>query len=227
VSEPEFVEYILHTYSHISDEQFYGFLDYCDSETYFSRVRRLRTLFWKLDADGSGVVDAEEKRAYCKKLAHKMGRPLTDDEINEAICDFAFIDKDCDGKVTEEEFITSLLELFEEVDDDDFMKAMFMFDVRSDADRSVIIANLFRRHDLDNDGFWDSREVRIYFQKFGEKNGHHMTEDDLTFSMRQFKAVDRNGDGKVSQEEFVNFFMAETSDITDEEFYDAIEFFDT
>ena len=42
--------------------------------------------------------------------------------------------------------------------------------------------------------------------------------------MNQFKEVDANGDGKVSQEEFVNFFMGEMSKFSDEQFYDKIEF---
>merc|ERR1712178_285154 len=119
-------------YAAVNDEEFFEFLDYCDTPTYYARVRRLRTLFWKLDSDGSGYIDMDEKRQYAKKLGGKLGVPVTDDWINQTVCDFAFIDSNCDGKISEEEFITAFLELFETVDDEDFMNGLGMFDVRSE-----------------------------------------------------------------------------------------------
>jgi Ca2+-binding EF-hand superfamily protein len=226
VNVDQFTEYIVDTYDHIDDEHFFGFLDYCDTPSYFARVRRLRTLFWKLDTDGSGFVEMDEKRGYMKKLATKFGMAVTDQQIDELVCDFAFIDRNCDGKITEDEFITAFLEYFEMVDDEEFLKGLGMFDVRTEEDRAIIFSNMFRRHDLDNDGFLDAREVRTYFQKFGEKMGHHMQEDELSFAISQFMGVDANGDGKVSKEEFVQYFMNETSNVSDDQFYDQIEFFD-
>merc|ERR1712196_336601 len=106
----------------------------------------------------------DEKRQYAKKLGGKLGVPLTDDWINQTVCDFAFIDNNCDGKISEEEFITAFLEIFETVEDEDFLNALGMFDVRSETDRAVIFSNMFRRHDLDNDGYLDAKEVKIYFK---------------------------------------------------------------
>jgi len=101
-----------------------------------------------------------------------------------------------------------------------------MFDVRSDTDCAVIFANMFRRHDTDNDGFLDSKEVKTYFKNFASKMGQPISEEELKFAVKQFQAVDANGDGLISKDEFVAYFMNETAQASDEEFYQQIEFFD-
>jgi Ca2+-binding EF-hand superfamily protein len=53
------------------------------------------------------------------------------------------------------------------------------------------------------------------------------TDADLDGWVRDFQLVDTNGDGKVSKDEFVAFFMAETGNMSDSEFYANIGFFDT
>jgi Ca2+-binding EF-hand superfamily protein len=226
ITEEVFADFMLETYQAVSDEQFFEWLDYCDTPSYYARVRRLRTLFWKLDSDGSGIIDMDEKRQYAKKLGSRLGVPVTDEWINQAVCDFAFIDSNCDGKITEEEFITAFLELFETVEDELFLEGLGMFDVRSDTDRRVIFANMFRRHDLDNDGFLDAKEVKTYFKNFAAKMGQPISDEELAFAVKQFQAVDANGDGVISMEEFVNYFMSETANASDEDFYQQIEFFD-
>jgi len=113
ITEEVFADFMAKEYADVDDEHYFNWLDYCDSATYDARVRRLRTLFWKLDSDGSGVIDMDEKRQYAKKLGSKLGVPVTDEWINQTVCDFAFIDSNCDGKISEEEFITGFLEIFE------------------------------------------------------------------------------------------------------------------
>jgi len=226
VTEDTFADYICQEFNSVGDEEFFAFLDYCDTPSYQARQRRLRTLFWKLDTDGSGFIDMDEKRQYAKKLATSLGQVVTDDQLNELVADFSFIDKNCDGKISEEEFITTLLELFELVPDENFMDALALFDVRSETDRTVIFQNMFRRHDLNKDGMLDAREVKIYFKNFAAKMGAPISEVELNFAVKQFSAVDANGDGDISMEEFVSYFLAETAGASDEEFYQHIEFFD-
>jgi Ca2+-binding EF-hand superfamily protein len=166
VSEEQFVEYFMEVYAGVEDENFLAFLDFCDTASYGARARRLRTLFWKLDTDGSGVVEAYELKDYVRKLGAKFGMEIRDEDMDFAISEYQFIDRNGDGPITEEEFITVLLEMFDNVSDEVFVSTIDEFDVYSEGDRMVIFANMFARHDLDHDGFLDSHEVREYFRRF-------------------------------------------------------------
>jgi Ca2+-binding EF-hand superfamily protein len=227
VSEEQFVEYFMEVYAGVEDENFLAFLDFCDTASYGARARRLRTLFWKLDTDGSGVVEAYELKDYVRKLGAKFGMEIRDEDMDFAISEYQFIDRNGDGPITEEEFITVLLEMFDNVSDEVFVSTIDEFDVYSEGDRMVIFANMFARHDLDHDGFLDSHEVREYFRRFAVKMNTQATDADLDGWVRDFQLVDTNGDGKVSKDEFVAFFMAETGNMSDSEFYANIGFFDT
>ena len=70
----------------------------------------------------------DECRVYVKKLAWKLDMELNDEMITEAVKDFMVVDRNGDGKVSEEEFITSFLELFENHDDQAFLEALAMFE---------------------------------------------------------------------------------------------------
>lgn len=227
VTEEQFVEYFMEVYGSVEDETFLAFLDFCDTASYGARSRRLRTLFWKLDTDGSGVVEAYELKDYTRKLGAKFGLEIGDEDLAYAIADFQFIDQNGDGRITEEEFITVLLEMFDNVSDEQFISTIDEFDIYSEGDRVVIFTNMFKRHDLDHDGFLDAHEVREYFRRFAAKTNNAVTDADLDGFVRDFQLVDTNGDGKVSLEEFVAFFMSETGDMSDSEFYQQIEFFDS
>jgi Ca2+-binding EF-hand superfamily protein len=227
VDEDTFVEYFLDVYSEIEDEIFVAFLDFCDTASYGARSRRLRTLFWKLDTDGSGVLETFELKDYIRKLAAKFEMEIREEDMNYAVAEYQFVDKNGDGRITEDEFITVLLEMFDNVSDEIFVSAIDEFDVYSEGDRVVIFTNMFKRHDLDHDGFLDSFEVREYFKKFALKLGKGVTEADLDSMVNEFQLVDANGDGKVSQQEFIDYFMRETGDMSDGEFYAQLEFFDS
>jgi len=227
VNEETFVDYFLEVYSGIEDEIFLAFLDFCDTASYGARSRRLRTLFWKLDTDGSGVLETLELKDYIRKLAAKFQMDIREEDMNYAVGDFQFVDKNGDGRITEDEFITVLLEMFDNVSDAIFVSAIDEYDVYSEGDRVVIFTNMFKRHDIDHDGFLDAYEVREYFKKFALKMGHGVTESDLDSMVGSFQLVDANGDGKISQEEFIEYFMNETGDMSDSEFYSQLEFFDS
>jgi Ca2+-binding EF-hand superfamily protein len=226
ITEDIFADYVCQTYGDVDNEAFFAFLDFCDSASYFLRSRRLRTLFWKMDTDGSGYIETDETRQHLKKMGLKLDMPLTDNDLTEAVKDFMFVDSNGDGKISEDEFITNFLEIFDTVDDNAFIAALDVFDVATDTDRNIIFSNMFSRHDLDKDGFLDADEVKLYFLKFGEKIGRPLSPEDLDDAVMQFSAVDTNGDGKISKQEFVDYFMSETAAVSDEQFYELIEFFD-
>merc|ERR1711990_209616 len=96
---------------------------------------------------------------------------ISDQDLVYAIKQYQFVDQNGDGRISEEEFITVLLEMFENVSDQLFVSTIDEFDVYSEGDRVVIFTNMFKRHDLDHDGFLDSFEVREYFKKFALKLG--------------------------------------------------------
>jgi Ca2+-binding EF-hand superfamily protein len=227
VTEDQFVEYFMEVYGGVEDEVFLAFLDFCDTASYGARARRLRTLFWKLDTDGSGVVEAYELKDYIRKLAAKFDMAIQEEDMKFAISEFQFVDQNGDGRISEEEFITVLLEMFDNVTDDQFVSTIDEFDVYSEGDRVVIFTNMFKRNDTDHDGYLDAQEVREYFRRFSIKMGKAATEADLDGFVRDFALVDTNGDGKVSLEEFIAYFMSETGDMSDAEFYSQIEFFDS
>jgi len=128
ITEDAFADYICMTYQSVEDEEFFAFLDFCDTPSYEARVSRIRTLFWKLDTDGSGLVDMTELRQYVKKLANKLKAAVNDDEVTEVCKLFTAVDTNGDGMISEEEFITSFLEMFELSDDKEFMRELEMFD---------------------------------------------------------------------------------------------------
>lgn len=227
VNEETFVDYFLEVYSGVEDELFLAFLDFCDTASYGARSRRLRTLFWKLDTDGSGVLETFELKDYIRKLASKFDMQVREEDMNYAVSEFQFVDKNGDGRITEDEFITVLLEMFDNVSDEIFVSAIDEFDVYSEGDRVVIFTNMFKRHDLDHDGFLDSYEVREYFKKFALKMGKGVSDAELDSMVAAFTMVDANGDGQVSQQEFIDYFMSETGDMSDSEFYTQLEFFDS
>jgi len=227
VNEETFVDYFLEVYSGVEDELFLAFLDFCDTASYGARLRRLRTLFWKLDTDGSGVLETFELKDYIRKLASKFDMQVREEDMNYAVSEFQFVDTNGDGRITEDEFITVLLEMFDNVSDKVFVSAIDEFDVYSEGDRVVIFTNMFKRHDLDHDGFLDSYEVREYFKKFALKMGKGVSEAELDSMVAAFTMVDANGDGQVSQQEFIDYFMSETGDMSDSEFYTQLEFFDS
>merc|ERR1740130_1417836 len=67
VTEGVFADYVCTTYKDIGNEEFFSFLDFMDSPSYFKRVRYLRNLFWKIDTDGSGYLETDELRRYIKQ----------------------------------------------------------------------------------------------------------------------------------------------------------------
>jgi len=215
VSEADFVEVIVGTFGAVPDEQYFNFFDYMMSHSYYSREKRLRMFFWKLDTDGSGFLDMDEMRQQLKKVAMSMEASVTDEMITQSTVGFEYVDRNGDGKITEEEFITAFLEVFELFDDAQFLAALSAFDQRTETDRAIIFSNLFARSDLDNDGFLDRSEIAKYCQRLSARTGRPMSADDLPLPMGE----------AISKEMFIGFFMAQTEGTSDEEFEVLVDLF--
>jgi Ca2+-binding EF-hand superfamily protein len=67
---------------------------------------KLRTLFSLYDQDGNGVIDAEEMNS----VIHGIYQMLGEASHGESMKMFIMMDKDGDGKITEQEFISAALE---------------------------------------------------------------------------------------------------------------------
>jgi Ca2+-binding EF-hand superfamily protein len=128
VTEEAFVDFVCETFKEVDDEHYSAYLDFCDTASFSARVERLRKFFWKIDADGSGYVDASEQREYMQKLAWKLQVELTEEMLAQMMEGFSKMDRNGDGKVSEEEFITSYIEIFEDIDDDAFLAALGVYD---------------------------------------------------------------------------------------------------
>lgn len=130
LTEDAWADYVCREYADVDDEIFFAFLDFVDTPSYTARVGRLRSLFWQLDTDGSGFVEMDEHRSYLKKMDAKLDGSLNDNIITQASIAFSHVDVNGDGKISEEEFITAYLELFETVTDQEFFAGLDLFDVR-------------------------------------------------------------------------------------------------
>merc|ERR1719402_8396 len=67
---------------------------------------KLRTMFTLYDQDGNGAIDAEEMNSVIRDIYQMLG----EDSHGQAKEMFALMDKDADGKITEQEFIRACLE---------------------------------------------------------------------------------------------------------------------
>lgn len=162
----------------------------------------LAKIFKKFDSDGDGSLGMDElKRAFhALGLEKRSGEKL---EMDEAM--FKSFDVSGDGMVSVEEFEASCPpEVREKIEEK--LKGDWKFDpvLWSDSQArhaKTNYAKIFKMFDADNDGVLDMRELKRAFRALGlkKRDGSKYELDQMTF-----KAMDINGDGKVSLEEFEN-----------------------
>ena len=70
-------------------------------------MARLRRTFKRLDTDGSGYITAEDIRKLVNDAG--LGDEVTNEQIDEVI---ASVDTSGDGKVSWEEFVAAVVELY-------------------------------------------------------------------------------------------------------------------
>ena len=67
------------------------------------------------------------------------------------------------------------------------------------------VRKFFKKHDKSRDGFLDSNEIKVLFKELCEKNNSEYNESKMNNLIRK---MDRNKDGRISEDEFVEMFFS-------------------
>ncbi|WP_111551579.1 oxygenase MpaB family protein [Kitasatospora sp. SolWspMP-SS2h] len=152
-----------------------------------------------MDQTGDGRLTSADFQA----MAHNICWPLELDQAGESAVYAAFdtwwhhllatMDADGNGEISCEEFVTAMLAGIDR--DPDYL----------DQGLHVAVRAMFRAADLDHSGLLDAEEYRTLF------GGSRVHPAELTHGFRQ---LDADGDGQITEEEFVRgfaeFFTART-----------------
>ncbi|WP_282204100.1 oxygenase MpaB family protein [Kitasatospora fiedleri] len=152
-----------------------------------------------MDQTGDGRLTSADFQA----MAHNICWPLELDQTGESAVYAAFdtwwhhllatMDADGNGEISCEEFVTAMLAGIDR--DPDYL----------DQGLHVAVRAMFRAADLDHSGLLDAEEYRTLF------GGSRVHPAELTHGFRQ---LDTDGDGQITEEEFVRgfteFFTART-----------------
>jgi len=171
---------------------------------------KLRTHHRVLDWDKSGFVGKDDFEAiaanFAKLRGEEPGSPMHDDLLEK----FRFIwttywapaDTSQDGQVTPEEFVAALTAAVES-------------GVRSD---DQLLPLLYEMIDADGSGGISPAEPKQFFEAFGI---------DVELSQGLFDRLDTDGDGFVSQDEFLEagakFFFFDEEDAPGNHFWGPVE----
>lgn len=138
-------------------------------------------MFRDIDRDGSGFIDPQE----LKEIATRLGNPLSDKQLKAL---FRTIDTDKNGKISAEEFVAWIQD---EQSKNDVKKYFH-----------ATATKIFEDIDTDGSGFLDKEELKAVTIRLGED----FTDKEIS---KIFKAMDKNKDGKVGLQEFINWMDKE------------------
>lgn len=170
----------------------------------------LADIFAKMDADKSDYVDADEFKSIFSDIAarHASERMVEIDGIADR--------GDSDGRLTQQEFVDFMLEYYADQSDRAFCEKIAEMDTHVGASfRKLLLRRVFSRMDVDRSG-------AVSFEEFRALMGEH--ENAANFE-NFFAWIDANigdGDGLISQEEWVRYFLEEQADFSDDEFQATI-----
>jgi Ca2+-binding EF-hand superfamily protein len=187
---------------------------------YSGREMTARQLFNELDEDGSGYLDRAEVEKAAGLLGSSLGILMDTDQQDAA---FRAMDPDGDGEVTFEEFDVwwkgvEAEQLIGDMDESDVAEALMEAGivVSGDASQSSMQSmkealkahykgkdmtprEVFDALDEDGSGFLDREEIEKASGVLGAGLGFIMSSEELD---RQFRAMDPDGDGEVTFDEF-------------------------
>ena len=90
-------------------------------------------------------------------------------------------------------------------------------------ERSELLRAVFHMH---NQGeTMEAEEMRGYISKFAKLNGQEMDDENVKRASLQFDGVDANGDGTVTEQEFVDHFISQMMSTSDYDFHVTIKYF--
>ncbi|KAL8427868.1 hypothetical protein Efla_006617 [Eimeria flavescens] len=170
---------------------------------------RMQAIFSLVDADSDGVITEAEAEAWSMKLKEAMHKHQVKQE-------FASIDKNADGKITLEELETTYIDgsdaatkdahreevrkRFAAVDKDDsgslsLEEVTILMDPGKDETLMKIeVDEIMAAQDKDND-----RQISL--EEFLTNEGGALSDSELQELKKEFASYDKNGDGKVDEEE--------------------------
>ncbi|CAF2750824.1 unnamed protein product [Rotaria sp. Silwood2] len=151
-----------------------------------NQLQELRQAFDLFDTDSSGSISINE----LKQVLHALGVSLSEQEIRQM---FSAIDADKNGLLLDEinndfiDFYIGRIEFdeFAEIVADTYFKKF---------SRAEIL-EAFRRFDHNHDGFIEADELKIILDQLGR----HFSNEEIR---RMIAQIDRDGNGKISIEEF-------------------------
>lgn len=144
-------------------------------------IKRLFRGFKKLDEDGNGKISFDEILQISDLASNPLVRRL-----------ISIFDEDLDGNVDFQEFI-DLLNVFKSND-------------KSSSQNKLEIA--FRIYDIDNDGYISNGELFLVLKMMV---GNNLTDEQLQQVVdKTIIEADKDGDGKISFEEFKSIVKAQS-----------------
>ena len=168
-----------------------------------ARNEGLRRVFDKFDSDSNGFIDGREFVSLAKQVAKAMvnnprGR-LSESEARSAVYTIIKrIDVNSDGRISFREFEDFIKEVAEEKPKAKPQSSPSM------SSRQDSLHEVFQAFDINGDGTIGYDELLALGQarrKLGQKQGEWTHE----MNKRMLSRMDRNGDGRVVANEFVNF----------------------
>ncbi|PBP19189.1 calmodulin [Diplocarpon rosae] len=160
-----------------------------------SDVAALKEAFALFDSDNDGVITKEEMSAVLKSLGLNPTMSEIEDMINEVDLDQTGT-VDLDGKTSQ--LFQALRSYFKTDTGSEFIKMMSIKTKPANVEDEMRSA--FNVFDKDGSGTISVEELGALMKTFGE----NLSDEDLKTMIQE---VDKNGDGSIDYEEFLNFFL--------------------
>lgn len=189
--------------------------------------KRIYELFEKYDADKSNSICKVELR---KVLQDSMAKPLSEGLMNRYVnAEFEKHDKDGNGSIDFDEFMALYIKLYLDPElpvnvkphptkkapletGDNAPKIQRGLFKLSDEERAIA-AKKFEEHDKDKSGTLDKEELRLVLKEKMPKASEKMVDRLLD---AQFQLGDKNNDGMMSLDEFLEFYAKVLVSVTNQ-----------
>lgn len=218
VYQTEFVNYFLTQYEEISQENFLEAVFQCTASSNTADTA-LRSLFWKLDHDGSGFIPCDTVKTVVAGLAKDCNVEIGEEELAGALAQFTTAAQG--DMLSEEQFQTIVFEIFARVEQALFLDAVGHCRLPFAGPRETVLANLFQRHNRET---LQADEMHAYVMRLkSRQDGKPPTDDEVAAIVNTFSGVS-GSKGLITEEEFVQYFQGETQSMNDTDFFTLIQY---